>query len=981
MATESIGEFEFSRDQLLGKGAWGEVYLGHQKSLNRQVAIKLLKKELTKDEEFVRRFRREAETLAKLIDEHIIQVYSAGEHQDSYFFIMEYVAGQPLSKFIEHNKKFTIDEIIYVAESVARAFKAAWESPGKIVHRDIKPANIMVSYSSSLITPAMKEKSGTEDTAFLDINIMESKIKVMDFGLAKISEGEKDATIVGTVIGTPKYISPEQGMGNPADIRSDIYSLGIVLYEMATGRIPFDGESAMSMIRHHIYDTAMTPSTINPDIPEGLESIIMKCIHKDPNKRYITPLQMLEDINAIKAKRDLIHATSSKASLEATLVSDIIRKQKKNKWLLPAGIGGGVVVAGIIVYAFVIKPPQQPGGNIPGGGGTGTAGTGTSQTSSTQTPSTGTQVTQPVEPKIDKELLEALAKIKTLIDGDKLEEAWDEYGKVPEKWTDNKEVKDLKDILNEKWMKKSREQLIEKFMADIQEKLPDKFNEKAYTIKEQKEFNYLLSSVNIKKYDKAYSSLDNTFINIRDDDLSPPAMYFKMKVIFVEKAEGYMAKLTEILSELESRYSTNHVIPFAKQLMETAVSAYQNEIYAPFEAKLEGKSLAEQLAILEDFKKKYKPDELLKDILIKVDEKISKLKKDIFDMQLEEYRALINNIKNSIERKDKQNYLVAAQNIAKARVLAKKLSQDTLVLDEMQREIEIGYLLACGIKPLTQDKIEQFYQFIQAVPDETEMILLRNGEFTMGNNFGESNEKPERKINTNECYIDKFEITNTQFEKFVAATGYKTDAEKLGKGWVWVDGELKEIPNANWRDPEGDSAGIKERMNHPVVQISWNDAKSYAEWAGKRLPTEAEWEKAARGNDGRFYPWGNEWLSSAVNNIITGPSNTWSVSECESGKSPYGCYNMVGNVAEWCLDWYQDDYYQQSNIKDNPKGPKEGKSHTLRGGAWVLSQKGLIATARQPGHFESQEKFWSNYIGFRCVKDIDKEIFKYLANQ
>jgi len=198
MCAESIGEFELDRQKLIGKGAWGEVYLGRQKSLNRPVAIKILKKELTSDEDFVKRFRREAETLAKLIDEHIIQVYSAGEYEGSYYFIMEYVQGQPLSKLVEQGRKFTVNEIVYVGESVAKALKAAWESPAKIVHRDIKPSNIMVSYTSSLIAPIIQQKNVSESVAFRDVNILESKVKVMDFGLAKISEGDKEATMVGT---------------------------------------------------------------------------------------------------------------------------------------------------------------------------------------------------------------------------------------------------------------------------------------------------------------------------------------------------------------------------------------------------------------------------------------------------------------------------------------------------------------------------------------------------------------------------------------------------------------------------------------------------------------------------------------------------------------------------------------------------------------------------------------------------------------
>ncbi|MBI4712694.1 MAG: serine/threonine protein kinase [Planctomycetes bacterium] len=184
--TVILGDFELRKDQMLGKGAWGEVFVGKQVSLNRPVAIKVLKKELTEDPEFVRRFRREAETLAKLVDENIVQVYGAGTYEGSHFFAMEFVHGMSLQKFIERGRKFSPEEVIYVGLAVAKALRSAWESPAQIVHRDIKPSNVMVSFTSSLLTSkqAAAGQKRYETQRFMDIDIKESHIKVMDFGLA-----------------------------------------------------------------------------------------------------------------------------------------------------------------------------------------------------------------------------------------------------------------------------------------------------------------------------------------------------------------------------------------------------------------------------------------------------------------------------------------------------------------------------------------------------------------------------------------------------------------------------------------------------------------------------------------------------------------------------------------------------------------------------------------------------------------------------
>ncbi|MEK7449797.1 MAG: serine/threonine-protein kinase [Planctomycetota bacterium] len=358
MPIETTGDFEIYTDRPIGQGAWGEVYQGRQISLDRLVAIKILKKEMTQDPDFVQRFLREATCLAKLVDEHIIHVYGAGLYRDSPYFAMEYVQGASLQKYLERGRRFSIDEIVYVAESVARALKTAWESPGKIIHRDIKPSNIMISYPSSVL------KAQSDQTA-LDINIMETRIKVMDFGLAKITEGGQDTTLAGTIIGTPKYISPEQGLGNPADIRSDIYSLGIVLYELAAGRAPFESETTMSMLRHHIHDTALLPSQFNPDIPKELEKIIMTCIRKEPEKRYADPNQFLEDLTAFKQPFGRLRAGpsagasgesaepqktpvyASESSVEATIISDVTRRRKKTNTVLYGGIAGLIIIAGV----------------------------------------------------------------------------------------------------------------------------------------------------------------------------------------------------------------------------------------------------------------------------------------------------------------------------------------------------------------------------------------------------------------------------------------------------------------------------------------------------------------------------------------------------------------------------------------------------------------------------------------------------------
>jgi sulfatase modifying factor 1 len=258
------------------------------------------------------------------------------------------------------------------------------------------------------------------------------------------------------------------------------------------------------------------------------------------------------------------------------------------------------------------------------------------------------------------------------------------------------------------------------------------------------------------------------------------------------------------------------------------------------------------------------------------------------------------------------------------------------------------------------------------------MVFVRAGEFIMGSPAGEGldNEHPQRTVYLNAFYIGKYEVTNEQFSQFVDATGYTTDAEKAGWGWAWTGEDLAEVEGADWRHPQGPGSSIEGRMDHPVVQVSWNDADAYCQWAGVRLPTEAEWEKAARGTDGREYPWGNSapdgsklnycdvnceqaWKDSSVDD---GYAETAPVGHYEAGKSLYGAYDMAGNVWEWVADWYDADYYSQAPGR-NPQGPDSGDKRVLRGGSWSSYE----GDARCVDRYGGDPDVRISYFGFRVA--------------
>jgi formylglycine-generating enzyme required for sulfatase activity len=266
--------------------------------------------------------------------------------------------------------------------------------------------------------------------------------------------------------------------------------------------------------------------------------------------------------------------------------------------------------------------------------------------------------------------------------------------------------------------------------------------------------------------------------------------------------------------------------------------------------------------------------------------------------------------------------------------------------------------------------------------DRMHQVCVPAGEFVMGSLVSDTNsrddERPQHKVFLDAFWIDQTEITNAMFAKFVAETGYVTDGERIGHGIAYDGDYWVEVSKASWLYPRGIYSGIENLNNHPVVQISWNDAYAYCQWADRRLPTEAEWEKAARGTDASIYPWGNEDVADHLANFADvnlevedaessmddGYQFTAPVGSYPEGASPFGALDMVGNVWEWVADYYSSIYYEDSSVL-NPTGPLTGEKRVLRGAAWRYNPK-YLRIARRVGDLP---EFRIDFGGFRCAQD------------
>ena len=292
----------------IGKGGMGEVYLAEDTTLERKVAVKMLTHECCEDSEKLQRFAQEAKTASALNHPNIITIFEFGEHDDTHFMATEYIDGRELSQILSDEEKLSVRDSLEIAVQIVAALKTAHEAG--IVHRDIKPGNIMVRNDGI--------------------------VKILDFGLVKLTnvprrdEIEDEAitrtkldTIPGLVMGTPNYMSPEQARGKDIDHQTDIFSLGIVLYEMLAGVRPFQGETTSDVIAAVLAKEPEPLSSFNPKVPDDLDVIVSSCLRKDKGERYRDAADLLGDLQAFQEKLNvqdhLKEALGSDPSIQITL--------------------------------------------------------------------------------------------------------------------------------------------------------------------------------------------------------------------------------------------------------------------------------------------------------------------------------------------------------------------------------------------------------------------------------------------------------------------------------------------------------------------------------------------------------------------------------------------------------------------------------------------------------------------------------------
>jgi serine/threonine-protein kinase len=327
---------------VLGEGGMGLVYRAKHIVLGKPLAIKVLRPDVSRDEEIITRFRQEAQSASSIGNQHIIDISDFGTLPDgATYFVMEFLDGCDLTTVVETQQPVAAARVVHIAKQLCTALGAAHEIG--IVHRDLKPDNIYLI-----------KRGGDPDF-----------VKVLDFGIAKVGGSSSKLTRAGQVFGTPHYMSPEQCSGSGVDHRTDIYAIGVILYEMVTGTVPFDADNLMGILTKHLYEEPQAPSTLRADIPPELEQVILRCMSKSTEQRYQTMHELVDDLLRIEqgiAPMPMPPRTDLTGPFRQSSVGVAVPAEPSPKSKLPLVLGGFFLVAALggggAAYAILSQPSE-----------------------------------------------------------------------------------------------------------------------------------------------------------------------------------------------------------------------------------------------------------------------------------------------------------------------------------------------------------------------------------------------------------------------------------------------------------------------------------------------------------------------------------------------------------------------------------------------------------------------------------------------
>ena len=931
------GQFRILRQ--LGRGGFGFVYQGLDTLLNKEVAIKELIPALVADEQALKRFFSEARATVELVHQNIVRTFNVFPYGGNYYIVMECMAGGSLEDRLRRHGPVSVEEAVHIAILISQGLEYAhqWD----VVHCDLKPANVLFKAD-----PA---------------SVAAGAVKIADFGIAHIPEQTFTRTWrtpAGFAAGTMPYMSPEQADGVRDDPRLDIYALGAVLYRMLTGHtyLDFDqretpGATAENVQRIRTHQPA-PPSVHNHHVPGWLDTIVLKALSKSAGYRYSTAGEMRAELIARGQA-----ATAVEPTHKAPPVHPLGKPRELPRWFFAAVAAATLLLVAIVLAIGVLfssqrqpddkaSSPSVAAGDV--ASATVLAGPVITEAATVGVVFQGTPDLSPTHPPPSPTVQLTPTAVLGGTDAPPTSPASSASVETADADSASPEAS-LTSSTAESSSVTEQPQL--EIQATRVSRAPTTTpTEQAQSSKPVTIFDddFLGSSLDVSNWNL---ELGEGTVSLNNGVLRMSALGRRYPYIFTT-ANPFPGSGP---FEVSYRFRYPQVYDCGGGIIVTSyrppAGLPQDEVA---QLQQEAEETGVQAGVWQDLHNGLQL--WFRSGADRADIPLPSPSTGWNEMRIKYsggfYKLFYNGklAYTSLKTPHRPKHIWLGH---PAR-LQSDCRWSNLAVDYIRVE-----RTSAGPSDARQPADAKQGDIRIRPKDRLQVVYVLGGQLRMGSETGEVDERPRHVVSVNGYWIDQLEITNRAFSEFASATGYSTDAENEGWGYLWRDGRWKRVDGLDWKHPSDPSHTVSRLEDHPVVQVSWNDAQSYCSWAGGRLPTEAEWEMAAVGTTGWQYPWGNQLDSSRLNADGAG---TEPVGSHGAGVSPSGALDMVGNVWEWVSDWYSSDYYSSSQMT-NPQGPSAGTHKALRGGGWDPS--GGDSRAADRGALPPQSR--GDTIGFRCA--------------